>query len=480
MQQPKIFISYSWSPESNKQKVLQLAERLSLDGVHVVIDEWDLKAGQDKYAFMEQMVNDSTVEKVLLICNKKYAEKANERQGGVGVEGTIISKQVYEDAKQTKFLPVVFEYNEKGEPCIPTFVASAIYIDLSNDDVFENGYDELLRDLFNKPKSKRPPIGKMPVYLEDEEPIYLPTANKVRTIRSAVINRNTNTNLLIRDYLNSFIDYLISYKLDSTTLNQDNFIDEVEKSINEMLPLKEDFLEFVRAIVNTDYSTGELFVDFFEKMLQTYEDNDISLSTSNSISYVANDNYRYFNQDLFLSFCTILFKNECYDVLAEIVKANLLVTESKYSGDIKPMRFTSFRKFNYTLNEYKNKEQGFNKYSLVGFTLKQNNNFPHIDDILVTDLLLYYLSLIYPVKNSGETSWLPETSIYYRFKKVLPKMISKRYFDKIKILFGVNTADEFKNKISSVEEPENSYARWHFNIPDIKTALCFNEVATVD
>jgi len=43
--QPKIFISYSWSSSQHKQWVLELAERLSGDGVVVVLDEWDLKTG---------------------------------------------------------------------------------------------------------------------------------------------------------------------------------------------------------------------------------------------------------------------------------------------------------------------------------------------------------------------------------------------------------------------------------------------------
>jgi hypothetical protein len=38
-----------------------------------------LKEGQDKYHFMEQMVNDETVDKVLLVCNKEYAQKANKK-----------------------------------------------------------------------------------------------------------------------------------------------------------------------------------------------------------------------------------------------------------------------------------------------------------------------------------------------------------------------------------------------------------------
>ena len=47
----KVFISYSWKPIHNKQKVLQLAERLASDFVHVILDDWDLKEGQDKVYF---------------------------------------------------------------------------------------------------------------------------------------------------------------------------------------------------------------------------------------------------------------------------------------------------------------------------------------------------------------------------------------------------------------------------------------------
>nr|WP_297070172.1 toll/interleukin-1 receptor domain-containing protein [Prevotella sp.] len=74
---PKVFISYSWHPEENKIRVQQLARRLMSDGVDVILDVWSLKDGQDKYVFMGKMVTDSNINKVLIICNKDYAEKAD-------------------------------------------------------------------------------------------------------------------------------------------------------------------------------------------------------------------------------------------------------------------------------------------------------------------------------------------------------------------------------------------------------------------
>lgn len=69
---PKIFISYAWE---SSDLVLELAQRLVSHGVDVVLDKWDLKEGQDKYAFMERCVNDSEITKVLIICDKAYAQK---------------------------------------------------------------------------------------------------------------------------------------------------------------------------------------------------------------------------------------------------------------------------------------------------------------------------------------------------------------------------------------------------------------------
>ena len=103
---PKIFISYSWSSDA---LVLQLAQRLISHGVEVVLDKWDLKEGQDKYAFMEQCVNNPDITKVLIVCDSQYAKKANDRTGGVGDETVIISSEIYGKMQQEKFIPIIAE-----------------------------------------------------------------------------------------------------------------------------------------------------------------------------------------------------------------------------------------------------------------------------------------------------------------------------------------------------------------------------------
>lgn len=182
---PKIFISYSWTSPSHQDFVLRLAERLMSDGVHALLDRWDLQEGQDKYAFMERMVTDPEISRVIIICDKKYTEKANNKVGGVGTESQIISSEVYNRVDQKKFIPVITEY-QNDNPCLPAFLSSRLYIDLSDESKNDDEYDKLLRIIFERPAIVRPPLGKPPAHLFDESPITVITTSTFTHLRYAI------------------------------------------------------------------------------------------------------------------------------------------------------------------------------------------------------------------------------------------------------------------------------------------------------
>ncbi len=177
---PKVFISYSWTSEEHVDWLEDLAKRLENDSVAVVFDQWDLTHGQDKFAYMEKMVSDPAIMKVLMICDRKYAEKADDRAAGVGVETVIITPEIYNKTAQTKFVPIVRERDDEGEPWLPVYLKSRIYIDFCNDDNFAESYDKLLRDITNKPTRKRPRRGeKLPAHLLEEGVPYVATGPKL-------------------------------------------------------------------------------------------------------------------------------------------------------------------------------------------------------------------------------------------------------------------------------------------------------------
>ena len=109
------FFSYCWSNQDHEEWVLQFAERLMSENLDVILDKWELRLGHDRNHFMEKFIEKS--DKVLIICDKKYKEKSNARSGGVGIETSIITPNVYNNTQQEKFIPVFKEKDEEGNYC---------------------------------------------------------------------------------------------------------------------------------------------------------------------------------------------------------------------------------------------------------------------------------------------------------------------------------------------------------------------------
>jgi hypothetical protein len=152
---PKIFISYSHDSSEHKKWVLYLASQLRMNGVDVILDQWDLRPGDDLARFAEEGVRDS--DRVLIICSEKYVSKANLSLGGVGYEKMILNSELVKSIGTNKFLPII--RNNTSEKVIPTFLGPRIYIDFEPDELFSEKLESLLAELHNTAVIK-PPLYK--------------------------------------------------------------------------------------------------------------------------------------------------------------------------------------------------------------------------------------------------------------------------------------------------------------------------------
>lgn len=472
MENPKVFISYSWHPEKNKIWVQRLAERLIQDGVNVKLDVWDLKHGHDKYVFMEQMVKDSDIKKVLVICNEDYARKADDRTGGVGTESTIMSSDIYSLAEQTKFIPILVE-KKNGEPCLPTFLKSRMYIDMSSNDIYELGYDQLLRDIYEKPLLRKPALGKMPSYLEADEPVLLSTAQEQRMLKEKVAE-STNLQTWIAKYCDKLIESLDQFKVTFRGGKTGDLIEMIEKSIASMQVVNNDFITFVETVASNSECNGKQFVDFFEK-LHYYEDKDIELASSTDSWHLCNDNYRFFNYELFLSFAAIMLKYERFDIIKEVVDTDYCILSNRLGRQIKALNFAEFQKHNYTLDYYKG-NNGYSPSSQVA-NLMRNYGGDKFNTWVEVDILLYYLSLIYGKPGDRMSMWYPTLSIYNRAFEILPKIASMRYFEKAKVMFDVGDKDSFKTLLVRTKDELQRDA--YHRIPNLKEGLSYDKVCSL-
>lgn len=314
---PKVFISYSWTSDEHAAWVMSLATRLVSTGVETILDRWHLKAGQDKYKFMEQMVSDPTVIKVLMVCDKQYAEKADRRKGGVGDETQIVSPEIYGKTDQTKFLPLIADPARDGDgnPYKPQYLKARIHIDLSNPLTFEREFEDLLRNIVGKPVNTPPPLGKLPSFLLDDTEKPLPTAYKLNMFRSALLASKPTATGLADDYLNELLQELEQFNLKRCGQPELSLEENIRKCLEEALPYRDDYIEF---LLLTQYGADpRLFTAlyrFFSKALRFIFSN---------VSYDPDkgtyETYRFLIPELFLYTIAALLKREHYEVVAEML-----------------------------------------------------------------------------------------------------------------------------------------------------------------
>jgi hypothetical protein len=401
---PVVFISYSWTSEDHINRVLELAKRLISDGVEVKIDKWNLKEGQDKFKFMEQMVLDTCINKVLIICDKQYADKANKRIGGVGSETQIITPEIYNDADQTKFIPIIFERDDAGSEYTPAFLKSRIYIDLSNIEKNDSEYLRLLRSIFGRPENEKPPIGSPPSFIFENKSIAITKTNsKIQLFKNAIFENKSIASGIFEDYLEN-----LHFVLENEFLiDQDNsgspFDELVIENINAFIPYRDEFIEIIQFLLKyklEDYYFQSLF-NFFEKLLSMMRINE-GFPTSSSW-----DNYRFIGWELFLYLIAFFIKERKLPQFRQFTETNYFIENENYS---QYENFVALRQFIRSLDEYRKNRLETRDLSISVNELKQrcykNITF---NGLMQADFILFLKS---KKLNPDSRGWFPSTLIY--------------------------------------------------------------------
>lgn len=160
---PTVFISYSWDTHEHEAWVLNLATKLIDNHVNVILDKWDLgPLGSPLPNFMEKSISKS--QRVICVMTPNYKMKTEKSEGGVGYEYSIITAEIFADGVNTsKFIPLIREGAENES--VPTALRGRRYVDMRKDTDFDDKFvHELLRDIHNAPKYRKPPLGTKPIF----------------------------------------------------------------------------------------------------------------------------------------------------------------------------------------------------------------------------------------------------------------------------------------------------------------------------
>lgn len=159
---PRVFISYTGTDPKHRTWVREFACRLRDNGVDARIDMFHLRPGQDLHQWMTNEV--IMADKVLLICDKYYAEKADTRRSGVGWETMIILGDMLSTQEQAKYIGIIRGKNI--DESLPLYVRSKYSLNWSDDAVMEQEFNDLLLYLFDC--DIEPPIGEIPDFIRQK------------------------------------------------------------------------------------------------------------------------------------------------------------------------------------------------------------------------------------------------------------------------------------------------------------------------
>ncbi len=444
---PKVFISYSWVVGD---RVLGLAQRLMANGVEVVLDKWDLKPGHDKYAFMEQSVNDNSIGKVLVICDKSYCDKANLRTGGVGDETVIITAEVYGQVKQEKFIPIVFERDSEGKECIPHYIKSKIYIDLSEDNVeYEKHFEILLRDIYNCPSFPKPTLGQRPDWLDLEEKEYSSVHDTIKQLRACKPENKTKVAILIKRAESDIVDALKSFSLSESKSYDDALLDV----IGQMRLLRDLIIDYIIALLESGFSVVESVITLIESMYnETHRDHMYG------IQHYMVEAYDFFIWELFISITALFLHYEQYEMVRELLQHSYFLQKKGFDA-LEPGYYGRFYHVcNVIEKTCKPKYKNPRILTLQGELLVQRERKPILtkESLSNADLVLFQMYSILAKSEPRTDNWFPLSYLYHdEHQNFWVRLASRKYCYKLMPLFGAETIERLKELIKLSNETPN-------------------------
>jgi hypothetical protein len=477
MTEPKLFISYSWSSPEHEAWVVKVGTELRECAIDVILDKWDLREGNDAIAFMEQMVTDASIKKVILVCDRTYVEKTDRRAGGVGTEAQIISPEVYARADQTKFVAVVAQRAEDGRPYLPAYYRSRIYVDLSDEATYAQGFEQLVRWVYDKPFYQKPDLGTVPKFLQDTNGPTLGTAARFRRATEALRNGRDYADAAGSEYLTALAD---GVELLRITDVPDPFDEAVIKSIETFVPYRNEFIEFLTtvAIYRDTEAMRTTIHRFFERLIYYFYP---PKGTSSSRDWDF-DNFQFIVHELFLYTVAVLLRHERFESAAYLLTSEYYVSSVTLGGREGGMRpFSVFRNHMRSL-QHRNDRLKLNRLSLRADLLEQRSHAlpAGLSDLMQADFTMFLRA------SSGQPDeripWWPETLMYASRQQgpfeIFARSRSASYLGRVLPVLGLSTKAELESLVQSFEVRERVIPVWSFESFNPRYLLGFEKIAT--
>ena len=148
----RVFISHTSKSDEAVEWVKQLALFLIDHGVQARLDRFHLRRGMDRPQWMCNEL--ALANKVIVICDQMYKQKADGRLGGVGWETMIIQGDIANLPPDSTKYQVVVRAEDVGQG-LPTYLKTRYAFHAFVSDTSQSFRSELLREILDLPLDER-------------------------------------------------------------------------------------------------------------------------------------------------------------------------------------------------------------------------------------------------------------------------------------------------------------------------------------
>jgi len=474
---PRVFISYSWTSPGHQGRIRQWAEQLVSDGIDVILDIWDLKEGDDKYAFMESMVVDESVTHVLVFCDSAYASKADARKAGVGTESQIISQEVYSKVKQSKFIPIACEFDEEGEPLLPTFFRTRIWIDFSSPEAANDNWEQLVRLLYGRPANEKPSLGTPPSYITADVKVPAsPALTKFSALKQAILQERPTVSLYRADFLSACYSYADALRIRERP-DVTEFGRRVLEDCGKLKIVRDHIVDWVllESAIRPGTEFDEALVSVLEQLLEL-KARPAELNAWNDTWFEAHQVFAY---ETFLYIVAALLKTRSFDTLHVVLTSHYLLPSTDASGGGKLVSFRAFYGHSDSLQILA--QEGTRLHSPAAELVRRQadrTDVPFVD-LMQGEVMVLLMAFI-----SEDSWWYPQTLLYSSRHGAYPFFIRAtrhRDFQKLARVTGIDNGDALRAAVKEGHKRFNVQAWNQFWYGDrtFWTSMNMDELDTI-
>ena len=252
-----------------------------------------------------------------------------------------------------------------------------------------------------------------------------------------------------------------------------------------MIPLRNKILSFFVGVYENSSATAFLH-DCLKQILQTSYDHFETFNYAGSWGYGKTDHIRKFVYEIFLYISAYLCKNERIEDWSNLLNTSyqMLCVVGRNSThpekDYRSVPFSHFNQFILTIDhEHRRAKQGaFYTNSLYSEQIASDYKgipFVTINELVNTDILLYFISLFAIAKGKDDHIWIPYTCSFRKdvVSDFMLKCESDTFFAKALKIFGCKDVADFTKTVGQVSNLrlKNDHILAERNLQNIDFAL---------